>query len=519
MFNHREKTPRHGAPPPPRFSSSEHPRIPGMMRTSIFRLSPLILLAVALAFFFAHGAQPAQAQTTTVWTGTLTVKQLSLGLGCHSAEADSRCSETDVLTSDQFTHGATRTISEIALDPDLDELIFNAGAVGAAVDDLTLRIGAASFPLKDATHGSGSNFNDHIWTNSGLSWSVGDTVELSLTAPTPTVSLSINAGTVREGTSVTVTATLSRARSSNTVVPLEMHAGTAESGDYGTLESITIPSGSTTGTGVISTTADTDTADETFHVALKAVTKDAVYAWGATSWLTIRIEDGGLRRVSLSVSPNPVAEGGFAQVIVTMTSARWGEEASLGRAVSIPLTTTAGTAESGDYGAITATTITAGSTTAVLNFLATDDTDETFTVALDTANSAWPSGVRPGPITSVQVRINDDESATPGTLSVDTGWENPECGSAMTASETPETALVLSPAPSAEEPTEYRVLADTNGEWLVGVPILTSGSSVFTSNNNFGGLRSAYPGFTGFEFRLSDHPEVTARCTWTTGGV
>ena len=54
---------------------------------------------------------------------------------------------------------------------------------------------------------------------------------------------------------------------------------------------------------------------------------------------------------------------------------------------------------------------------------------------------------------------------------------------------------------------------------LAGVPVLTSGSSVFTSSNTFGGLRAAYPGFTGFEYRLSDHPEVTASCTWTTGGI
>ena len=42
-----------------------------MMRTSMFRLSPLLLLAamlMALAVLFAPGAQPAQAQTTTVWS-------------------------------------------------------------------------------------------------------------------------------------------------------------------------------------------------------------------------------------------------------------------------------------------------------------------------------------------------------------------------------------------------------------------------------------------------------------------
>ena len=51
-------------PPPPRFSQSEHPRKPGMMRASVLHRSPYFLLAVALmalAVFFAPGAQPAQA--------------------------------------------------------------------------------------------------------------------------------------------------------------------------------------------------------------------------------------------------------------------------------------------------------------------------------------------------------------------------------------------------------------------------------------------------------------------------
>ena len=227
-----------------------------------------------------------------------------------------------------------------------------------------------------------------------------------------------------------------------------------------------------------------------------------------------------LRRVSLSAAEE-VDEGSDVSVtVILLTPAGDQPGTPFESAVTIPLTLTAGTAESGDYGTLASITIPAREFSAEGTITTAQDTDaddETFTVALGDLSSV--TNVTSGPVTSVQVRINDDESATPGTLSVDTGWENPECGSAMTASETPETALVLSPAPSAEEPTEYRVLADTNGEWLAGVPVQTSGSSVFTSNNTFGGLRAAYPGFTGFEYRLSDHPEVTASCTWTTGGI
>ena len=227
-----------------------------------------------------------------------------------------------------------------------------------------------------------------------------------------------------------------------------------------------------------------------------------------------------LRRVSLSAA-EVVDEGSDVSVtVILLTPAGDQPGTPFESAVTIPLTLTAGSAESGDYGTLSSITIPAGEFSAEGTITTAHDTDaddETFTVALGDLSSV--TNVTTGPVTSVQVRITDDESASPGTLSVDTGFGNPSCGSAMTASDTPEWALVLSPAPSAEEPTEYRVLADVNDEWLPGVPVLTSGSSVFTSNNTFGGLRAAYPGFTGFEFRLSDHPEVTARCTWTTGGI
>ena len=354
---------------------------------------------------------------------------------------------------------------------------------------------------------------------------VGDGVpSAQAQAAKPTVSLSASPNPVREGTSVTVTARISSTRSSETVVPVTLHANSAEEGDYGTLTSITIPANSATGTGTITTTMDSDTDDEVFHVGLDNVAKDAVYAWGAVSWLTITILDSDLRQVSLWGNTE-VPEGSGLTVGVDLTSLRWGEPASLGSAVTIPLTITAGSAESGDYGSLANITIPAGSTSNFTSISTTNDTDaddETFTISLDTANAAWPSGVKPGAVSSVLVRITDDDAASPGTLSVDIGFGNPECGATISVtSETPEWALLLSPAPAAEENTQYRVLADANGPWLGAVPVLTTGSSVFTSFKTYAAHRADSPGFRGYEFRLDDHPDVTASCTWTfqTGGV
>ena len=502
-----------------------------MMRASSFlQRFPVLLLAamlVALAVFFAPGGQPAQAQTASVYSATLTVADTGgSDRGCYETLTGSaKCSQA--LSSNTFSHeGENYQVHQIDVQATSVWFRIGGAATPANVKSMILWLDGRAFPLSE---GVIYNFRPVVvsWTISDRpSWNVGQTVAVQISDPY-LVSLSTSTSTVREGESVEVTATLSKTRTSDTVVPVTLYAGSAEDGDYGTLESITIPAGATTGTGTITTTMDSDTDDEMFFVGLSNVAKDAEYAWGAVSWLDITIWDNDLRQVSLSVSPNPVDEAQIAVVTATLTSLRWGEPASLGSDVTIPLTFTAGSAESDDYTDFPSVTIPAGSTTnAASGFIITsDDTDaddETFTVALDTANSAWPSGVRPGPITSVQVRISDDDAASPGTLSVDTGFGNPECGSAVSfTSVKPEWALVLSPAPAAEEQTEYRVLADVNGRWLSTVPVFTTGSSVFTSTNTFGGLRAAYPGFTGFEFRLADHASVTASCTWKspTGGV
>lgn len=84
----------------------------------------------------------------------------------------------------------------------------------------------------------------------------------------PTVSLSASPNPVTEGSSVTVTATLSNALPSNVMIPVTITDDTAEPADHGTLAGILISSGATTGTGTITTSQDADEDDETFTVAL-----------------------------------------------------------------------------------------------------------------------------------------------------------------------------------------------------------------------------------------------------------
>ena len=214
--------------------------------------------------------------------------------------------------------------------------------------------------------------------------------------------------------------------------------------------------------------------------------------------------------VSLSASPNPVLEGGSLTVVATLSRA-------LSSDVRIPLTATAGSAESGDYVQISdririkAGTLSGGSTGASF-FMDqdTDEDDETFTIALGTL----PSSVTAGTPSSVTITIRDDDRFVLGVEAT------PACGAMVTdMSVVPQYGPTLTPAPSAAVETERRVvssLPDYNNPWIPGASIEAHGRSFdLTRNNTFAQLRRSYNDFAGFEYRLKETPAVTARCVWT----
>ncbi len=219
-----------------------------------------------------------------------------------------------------------------------------------------------------------------------------------------TVRLSATPNPVDEGASVTVTVTLSAATPSTVTIPLTLTAGSAEAGDYGTLSSITISSGATTGTGDISTNEDADTEDETFTVALASNLPAGVVAGNPNS-VEITVMDDDLS-VALSASTTAVTEGETVTVTATLSAAT-------PSTVAIPLTLTAGSAEAGDYGALASITISSGSTTGTGTISANEDVDtedETFTVAL---GSNLPEDVVAGNPNSVEIAIIDNDTNIP----------------------------------------------------------------------------------------------------------
>ena len=128
-----------------------------------------------------------------------------------------------------------------------------------------------------------------------------------------------------------------------------------------------------------------------------------VMAVGSSGRKTYRIDVTGAPAavaVSLSATPNPVAEG--SPVTVTAVLAK-----ALAADVTIPLTVTRGTSEDGDHGTLASVTVPAGGTSASGTIATGDDADgddETFTVAL----GSLPSGLSAGATSSVEVTITDD---------------------------------------------------------------------------------------------------------------
>ncbi len=235
----------------------------------------------------------------TLWSDTLTITNAGAdGLGCIGVGATT-CSTTDsslnLNDNGVVIDGVRVAINRITVNSGTLTVSFGL-APSTKLKTYSFYVGTTAFALSSAT----ITGRQAVWSNTGLSWTAGNTVPLSLrlpqsapTTPTiPTVRLSATPSTVAEGTSVTITATLSAALSpsADVVIPLTLTAGSGtDSSDYGTLSSITISSGQTSATGTITTTQDADADNETFTVALG--TLPATVTAGSPNSVTITITD------------------------------------------------------------------------------------------------------------------------------------------------------------------------------------------------------------------------------------
>ena len=155
------------------------------------RFSPLLTLTaglIALAVFFVHDSRPAEAQqTTTAWSATLRAGTIMTNVyGCWNGSSfiHWRCSRTASLTDDDFSHnGTSYSITRTTLDVTSDALEVTLDK--AFPQDIrtsgTLHVDSSRLSLSDAAFSN--NNRTAKWSNTGLDWSNGDRVQLSLTMP------------------------------------------------------------------------------------------------------------------------------------------------------------------------------------------------------------------------------------------------------------------------------------------------------------------------------------------------
>ena len=216
--------------------------------------------------------------------------------------------------------------------------------------------------------------------------------------------------TVVEGQTLLFTVTFSPATTSEETVVLTATTGTSESGDHAPSTTVTAPAGTTQGTVNFATNHDTDQDDERFTVTV-SLSGETSYSVGSPSSVSVAIVDDDKPSVSLSASPNPVPEGTPVTITAQLSHPTV-------KALEIPVRLTAGTAESGDYGALSEITVAAGASSGSATITTTEDADddeETFTVSF---GELLPATVTAGSPTSVVVTISEAIRVTLGPANV-----------------------------------------------------------------------------------------------------
>ena len=239
------------APPPPSISDNHISRI-----IPVVLLAALSVLAVSAIIHEAPAAFADHYGDREVWSATLTVGTFGggFGHGCTDFVSGSKCSSTSVLSDGTFTYGGVDyAVKSVAFLPGTTSFSFVLDKTfpGNIMSNGTLYVDGSPFRLAGIASGDSSE-----WLNAGLSWSVGDTVQLRLAVPPPTLTASISGNPVEGGEAVTLTLTLSEPVEEETSMQRRV-GGTAAHytdpapwtpGDYHWVMIPTFPAGGTTAT-------------------------------------------------------------------------------------------------------------------------------------------------------------------------------------------------------------------------------------------------------------------------------
>ena len=194
------------------------------------------------------------------------------------------------------------------------------------------------------------------------------TLEIVENESAPTVNLSVSSSTVTEGSSLTITATMSKVSHEDVFISLSgIQTGTATAGtDYTTLANarITISAGNTTGTTTFTTLVDNkNEGNETYGTEIQSISLHAVENGTQTISVTIVDDESLSPTITLSTSASSIAENSDGTITITATMS-----AADGDDVTVVIGTSGTGTEGTDYANISDITISAGDTTGTATF-------------------------------------------------------------------------------------------------------------------------------------------------------
>ena len=170
-------------PPPPNGGSS-----------MAFRRSSLLLLLVAVLMastvLFVHDSRPASADHGDIWSATLTVKDITntdfgdFGLGCHLSGQSFSCGEATRAETHFTYEGTTYTVQVISLLSGNLAFTVDQAIPNGIKQNATLHVDGTAFSFADASYPLAEGGLQAVWSNTGLSWAEGDTVQMSIVIDT-----------------------------------------------------------------------------------------------------------------------------------------------------------------------------------------------------------------------------------------------------------------------------------------------------------------------------------------------
>lgn len=145
-------------------------------------MTRILLVHRLAAALFLFAAAPAAAQGA-IWWGTFAPLALLNGFsGCDSGTTETSCNAAFLPRSTDIPDGLGHIYS-LSLKAGTLELVINTDPT-LSFDDWTLYVGSSSFRWADGTAVGGELYTI-TWSNTGLTWTVGTPVRVSLEPPSP----------------------------------------------------------------------------------------------------------------------------------------------------------------------------------------------------------------------------------------------------------------------------------------------------------------------------------------------